>query len=145
MWSFPKGGYKRTAAQGAELEYSYDGTPVVRGQCFMPKYQWNIEAHLSREDLSLLMGLAEAQDNARRKPPRQDYACLLDDLILPITETSPRKRPLAETSSYQHSFGQRTEFYARFQVLVPINTIEVEFLGNGYKARFSMQELAVPT
>lgn len=143
MRSFPKGGYKRTAAQGAELEYSHDGTPIVRGQCYPHKYQWDIEAHLSREDLSLLMGLAEAQDNARRKPPREDYACLLDDLVLPCWETSPRRRPLADTSSYEVSFGQRIEFYGRFRVLVPVNKIEIEFLGNGYKARFTMQELAV--
>ena len=141
--TIPKGGYTRRYVQGMELEYSYNGSAVIRGQCFTPRLEWEIQCHLSPQGRSLLWAIAEYSDTKRRTHPRTGYEITCDDIMRSLIELNRTRAKAATTEPYQVIFGQRIEYFPRCNVIIPIPEIKEENLGNGYKLGFKMQEVAL--
>lgn len=141
--TIPKGGYTRRYVHGAELEYSYNGSAVIRGQCFIPRLEWEIECHLSWQGRSLFWAIAEFSDTKRRTPPRTGYEIICDDVMRSLIELEQSRAKASTTEAYEVSFGQRIEYYPKCNVIIPIPDIKEENLGNGYKLSFKMQETSL--
>lgn len=143
--TIPKGGYTRRYVHGAELEYSYSGSAVIRGQCFTPRFEWEIECHLSRQGRSLFWAIAEYSDNKRRTPPRTDYEITCDDIMRSLVELNQSRAKATTTEPYEVTYGQRIEYFPKCNVIIPIPDIREENLGNGFKLNFRMQEVELTT
>lgn len=141
--TIPKGGYTRRYVHGAELEYSYNGSAVIRGQCFIPRLEWEIECHLSRQGRSLFWAIAEYSDTKRRTPPRTEYEISCDDIMMSLTELNQSRAKASTAETYEVSYGQRIEYFPKCNVIIPIPDIKESNLGNGYKLNFKMQEVAL--
>lgn len=141
--TIPKGGYTRRYVQGAELEYSYGGSAVIRGQCFTPYLEWEIECHLSWQGRSLFWAIVEHSDTKRRTPPRTEYEISCDDIMRSIIELEQTRAKASTTEPYEVNFGQRIEYYPKCNVIIPLPDIKEVNLGNGYKLNFKMQETSL--
>lgn len=143
LTAFPEGGYKRRIEMGGTVEYLPSGNSAVKGVCSEPRYQWDLSAFVTEQDLRLFQTLTYRQD-AKRRDTRADFEILLDDLIQPITEesVSPFRAVVPGSESARVTFAQTTNYYARFKVYIPLSEIEpVEKAGQGFKISFKAYEL----
>jgi len=140
--AFPEGGYKRQTEMSGTIEYLPSGNTSVKGICSEPLYIWDLSAYVTEQDLRLFQTLTYRQD-AKRRSTRTDFGILLDDLIQPITESevSPFRSVVPGAESSTVSFAQTINYYGRFKVLIPLNTIEpIEKTGQGFKISFKAHE-----
>lgn len=141
--TFPKGGYKRKRVVGGIVEYLPSGNSAVKGSCSEPLYQWDLKAVVTEQDLRLFETLVYRQDYKRRTD-RDAFHVFLDDLIMPITESSVSSFRSEVTGSEAStvSFAQTVNYYARFKTYIPLEEIgDYEKTGQGWTISFKAYEL----
>lgn len=137
------GGYNRTRAHGAEVDYSIAGTPVIKGRSHVAKYLWQITALLDYQECKLLKAIAEQSDLLMQSPPYEDYEVTLSDVVSCVTELS-QTRGLASYFLDDETLGC-VSYFAQFRVVIPLQSIEETDSGAWFQVTFQMVETTIET
>ncbi|MBW4484881.1 MAG: hypothetical protein KME14_20290 [Tildeniella torsiva UHER 1998/13D] len=130
---FGSGNFPRERIETADLTRTAYGSMNRRGTSYEPPHLWQVTAVV---DLATAEILQSMHDLYQLTPG----SVVVDDLIRPYTEPSPRTRALATSSPAAVTLGSNVRYYARFNAEFQ-GALTVEKLGNGWhKATFQLIE-----
>lgn len=130
---FDSGNYPRERIDTHDISRSTYGTPTRRGTSYEPPHLWQIAAIV---DETTALALQSMHDLYQKSPG----AVVVDDLIRPYTEASPRTRALATGAPSATTVGANTRYYAQFNAEFA-GALSIEKLGNGWlKVTFQLVE-----
>jgi hypothetical protein len=135
-------GYERTViAPGGEVEYSLDGTPIVDGQLYEPKFVWTLGALVTQAQYRQLKLIYRRSE--RKRAADQDFAIAVADYVENYFEDQTgRTRALAPGGTVISIDGEGLEYPALFHVR--LYEPKFERTGNAlhpYIARCVLREL----
>jgi len=130
---FGSGNYPRERIDTHDISRTAYGTVQRRGTSYEPPHLWQVATIV---DSTAALALQSMHDLYQLAPG----AVVVDDLIRPYTEPSPRSRALATGAAAAVTVGANVRYYARWNAEFA-GGMTVEELGNGwFKVSFQLVE-----
>lgn len=118
-----------------KIEYSNNGSTILDGPIFAPKFSWPITAFLTANERDILEAIYVESDGLRRN--FQPVGIDLSDFTLPYIESPPRSKPLASGS--EQVIGNSIKYFAVFKTWM-VEPPKFEVQGRLNIASFTLQE-----
>lgn len=139
---FIANGYERLTQPSGDQEYSLNGTPIVDGILYEPKFVWTIGAYVTKSEWQQLW-LLYRRCERKRSTENAEFSITVADYVEPyIEDRTTRSRSLAPDGTVTSLSGGGIAYPALFHARM--YEPKQEFIRNGltpYIARFVLKEL----